>query len=464
MGNVPAKESGSRGNSYSSSPTTHSDLLAGRLGRRGISSNVFPTSLGDLKKSKKQEEKDKQRDQHYLNLIVNYTDNVDGGFLAPFGVYKSNLDYDTEIVRELIVNRLIAPFYTPLQDFDDSWTDEELILLLGQQPLHSIEAAFSEEEEDDVDNHKIHKSSNYYKRQEQKAKLKSLVYRIKDLQKEEESKFLEQKQKLKNGDTDASPDLPSKDLLLRLYRNASECPICFLYYPPNFNISRCCVQPICTECFVQIKRLDPHPPHDDSSNEPGSDELPHSLISEAANCPYCALPNFGVTYDHPKDLNTGVNGIKPSRYSAPFKSIPEGSALSSSPESDSGAPHVTAKLPRRTSIAADGPGVITTDMIRPDWEIKLNSARSKLARKAATASAIHASNLIMDDDECNDASRRRSTHNNSSRRRHTHSSSSRINPMEERMIEEALRLSLVDEEERKKKVELEERRKKLPST
>ena len=40
-----------------------------------------------------------------------------------------------------------------------------------------------------------------------------------------------------------------------------------LYYPKHLNISRCCLQPICSECFVQIKRLDPHPPHDDQSNQ-----------------------------------------------------------------------------------------------------------------------------------------------------------------------------------------------------
>lgn len=29
------------------------------------------------------------------------------------------------------------------------------------------------------------------------------------------------------------------------------------YYPPLINTSRCCDQPICTECFVQIKRAEP---------------------------------------------------------------------------------------------------------------------------------------------------------------------------------------------------------------
>src|SRR5205814_1664603 len=35
-----------------------------------------------------------------------------------------------------------------------------------------------------------------------------------------------------------------------LYKDATECPICFLYYPPYLNRTRCCDQPICSECFV----------------------------------------------------------------------------------------------------------------------------------------------------------------------------------------------------------------------
>ena len=41
----------------------------------------------------------------------------------------------------------------------------------------------------------------------------------------------------------------------------------------HLNISRCCLQPICSECFVQIKRLDPHPPHDDQSNQEAGNYL-----------------------------------------------------------------------------------------------------------------------------------------------------------------------------------------------
>ena len=45
-----------------------------------------------------------------MQLIVKFNESVDGGYLAPFGTYKSNLDYDCDIVRNLIINRKLSPF------------------------------------------------------------------------------------------------------------------------------------------------------------------------------------------------------------------------------------------------------------------------------------------------------------------------------------------------------------------
>ncbi|KAI3407043.2 SIP5 [Candida oxycetoniae] len=503
MGNVPAKESRSRSNSAvsdfhsggsantynTSASTTSSGNRGGRYLRNTANSGFIGAVAGgggsnsgghhhhyhqrtvssDLRKQKRQEEKDQKQLHHYSHLIVKHDENVDGGYLAPYGTYKSNLDFDVDIVRSLIINRELSPFFTPLQDFDDSWTDQELLILLSQLTLHALEepTELNEDfEEDDVDRHKIHKSNNYFKRQEEKAKLKSLISKMKEAQKDEENKFLEIKK-------NHGKQCFSKDLMLKLYRSPCECPICFLYYPPFLNVSRCCLQPICSECFVQIKRLDPHPPHDDPSNQQAG-EQPHSLISEPASCPYCAMPNFGVTYDPPPDIRTGINGIPPSEYKTVSLILEEegrGSSSSSNAnnnnltdgdEESMGSPSpgrtsISSPPPansmmtkvlkrkkgvRRGSIAADSPGVIAVDMIRPDWEINLNSARNKLARKAATASAIHASNLIIEGNSSN---------NDSSRVR----SNSGIGyaAVEQRMIEEAMRLSLIDEEERRKKAD-----------
>lgn len=425
MGNVPAKEGRSRSSTFSG---TGAEIVT-RSARRNT------TSSADVKKLlRKLEEKDRLREKHWRDLVVRLHENVDGGYLAPYGTYKSNLDFDTEVVRRLVINRQLAPFYTPLNDFDPTWTTEELLVILSQLPLHSIEDAYSdaELEEDDVDNHKIHKSNNYYRRQEQKRKLKHLMETAKQAQKEEETALLHQKMLLKQGGQ-VSSSLPSKDLLLRLYSDALECPICFLYYPSNLNISRCCLQPICTECFVQIKRLDPHPPHDDALNQSNGDSLPHTLISEPAHCPYCAMADFGVIYDPLSDLRTGINGkCSPGEYR-----MPEHSDAKSDVQS-------VKKRPRRKSMAATDPGIITVDNIRPDWEQKLISAKNKLARKAAAASAIHASNLILNGDDSQTSSQQ-------SRLRLRNSGGQTYNTIEERMIEEALRLSLLDEEERRRK-------------
>lgn len=459
MGNVPAKEGRSRSSTHSSgSSTLNVDSLGVRPGRRNTVSSVFSSTLIDNRKYRRHEEKDKQKEMHYLDLVVRFNENVDGGFLAPYGTYKSNLTYDTETIRRLIINRQLAPFYTPLQDFDQNWSDEELIILLSQLSLHSIETAYSDSEEDDMDDHRTHKSNNFFKRQEQKSKLISLINKIKDIQKAEENRFLEEKLKAKSGEANVSPDIPSKDLLLKLYRNASECPICFLYYPPHLNLSRCCLQPICTECFVQIKRLDPHPPHDDSSNQLGSDALPHTIISESATCPYCAMPDFGVTYNIPTDICTGISGNKPSSYALPFESIPEYSGNVPESPGKSKSNDLLSVKPvkqrRRSSVPADAPGVITIDMIRSDWEQKLISARNKLARKSATASAIHASNLLINQDQDNKSPRRRYSSGENGR-----GSSNHYKSVEERMVEEALRLSIQDEEERKRRAEIEEQKK-----
>ncbi|TYZ63365.1 hypothetical protein PybrP1_000649 [[Pythium] brassicae (nom. inval.)] len=55
-----------------------------------------------------------------------------------------------------------------------------------------------------------------------------------------------------------------------------ECPICFMYYPGNLNVSTCCKKPICSECYLQIKP-------------------PKKVIS----CPYCNRETFGIKYSAP---------------------------------------------------------------------------------------------------------------------------------------------------------------------
>ncbi|KAF1323393.1 hypothetical protein FI667_g10570, partial [Globisporangium splendens] len=55
-----------------------------------------------------------------------------------------------------------------------------------------------------------------------------------------------------------------------------ECPICFMYYPGNLNVSTCCKKPICSECFLQMKP-------------------PKKMIC----CPFCNRDTFGIKYTAP---------------------------------------------------------------------------------------------------------------------------------------------------------------------
>lgn len=192
-----------------------------------------------------------------------------------------------------------------------------------------------------------------------------------------------------------------------LYDGASECPICFLYYPPYLNRTRCCDNPICSECFVQIKRTDPHIPEQHTpptSPEPrpadttdGAAQDPDQLVSEAASCPYCQESDFGIIY-HPPPYRRGliyVNQQHPyaAQHHSPLSYTSVTSSNSSLPPSSPTSP--TSATRRKISYASTAPEVITTDRIRPDWSTKLAHARNQAARRAAAATALHTAAYLM---------------------------------------------------------------------
>ncbi|KAG8808224.1 SNF1-interacting protein, partial [Serendipita sp. 401] len=176
---------------------------------------------------------------------------VDQGFLTPHGIYTGPHDWNQHVVGHLILERRLAPFYRPLEDYDENW-DDEMILSNRRGPD-------TEADQPTSSSHDGHKHSKSHHRPKEHQKLNEA----------------------------------------QIYRGAVECPICFMYYPSNINRSRCCFQAICTECFVQIKRNEPTPTH---------------LVSEPACCPYCQQENFGVTYTPPpwrSGLLTDANAMRP---------------------------------------------------------------------------------------------------------------------------------------------------------
>lgn len=193
-----------------------------------------------------------------------------------------------------------------------------------------------------------------------------------------------------------------------LYKDASECPICFLYYPPYLNRTRCCDQAICSECFVQIKRPEPHPPEHADPTAPvfpiaetsSSMEMDPegSLVSEPAACPFCVQPEFGVTYDPPPFRRglTYVNQLSGHPLANAASAMSSSSSLGSFSGNNGGQTTPTTTTRRRTtSMSANSPAVITTDRVRPDWASKLSTARAHAARRSAAATALHTAAYLM---------------------------------------------------------------------
>lgn len=237
-----------------------------------------------------------------------------GGRLAPWGDYKYELDCDWGVVKSAMWKRRLAPFYTPLEE--DPGTDDvmEIEAVLKRRGLHAVVAdktTLWEQKDEDVDDHRIHMSSNSRKRRD----LKFIKMKAKDkawqLQKEQEAIF--QKGHVGKG-------------TLELYLNGEECPICFLYYPAKLNVTGCCHQRVCTECFVQMKRLPPHVSEGESD----------VLVSSPVRCPFCASEPFTVC----------------------FESTP-----------------------------------VSPDDIRPKWEAQMVATQKRRLRRAAAATLLHANSI-----------------------------------------------------------------------
>ncbi|KAK9332960.1 hypothetical protein V1520DRAFT_380672 [Lipomyces starkeyi] len=313
--------------------------------------------------------------RHALNL----DEQVDGGYLVTHGVYTGPQDFKARIVRQLQVERRLAPFFKGVEDYDDSWTDAQLIAAVRGQPIPPDEPA----------------ESSVPVQPTQRARSKSNV----------ESPTTAPGRRSRANTASSGSD--KKPMEATLYRGAIECPICFLYYPPYLNSTRCCDQPICSECFVQIKRADPHvPEHENESNQYDlRSSTPFGmieLISEPASCPYCTEPDFGVTYQ-PPPFRTGLSSSPGaalratlSRHSSSTASAASlNNSSTASVSSGTSQPGITATK-RRQTLPSSASEVVTTDRIRPDWALKLANANAHAARRAAAATALHSAAFLAD--------------------------------------------------------------------
>ncbi|CAG60227.1 uncharacterized protein GVI51_I00649 [Nakaseomyces glabratus] len=417
--------------------------LVGNILNGPTSSRNDPTgevSKKQLSAAKKRGTKEREllKEENAKKLVIKYNETVDGGYLAPHGCYSlDKMDYDSDIVRKLIIERKLAPFYIPLQDFDDSWTKDEVKKIVDALPLH---APFNEhvEEYEDVpvgdlnEPHFDYLIDKKLSKKEQK-KMHALIFKARlyrkrlRWQESENNAYLEEKLQNRDNDIPKNSFLPNDDLKYDLYAQGSECPICFLYLPMPLNYSKCCQQPICSECFVQIKRSEPHFPHDEvDPSQPQKDENekdPNLLISEPANCPYCATPNFSITYTPPTGRKVGIGGQAPNLYK-----------------------------PLGTAGNAPPTYTVSSDDIRPDWETKLNKERVRLARRSANATAIHVSNRLIGPQRTGSFANEDSPGvAGSTDSRSAGVANSTLEELEKQMIDEAIRLSLQDEKRKAKR-------------
>ncbi|KAH7077640.1 protein SIP5 [Paraphoma chrysanthemicola] len=446
---------------------------------------------------------------------------VDGGFLVTLGVYTGPEDFSKPTVRQVQIERRLAPFWKGLDDHEDTWTEHQLVAVVNGRPLPAPDEIPPEEpprtnnhlspawgprsSEPNLNNLTVPIGSRSLSQNSDRSGSLSPSHPAFSLpsptspiaSNSSSSPFFRGRAKtlasLATGSRNASQtEMAPQELSLPkdsyvngqrvevfLYKNAMECPICFMYYPPYLNKTRCCDQPICSECFVQIRRPDPHPPehHGDAENPPPEPQEEIQLVSEPAACPFCVQPEFGVTYE-PPPFRRGL--IYNQQGQTPLGSAT--SAMSSTSSLNS--PGVTSPGRRRaTSLAVTDKTVITTDMVRPDWAKKLSDAKAHALRRAAAATALHNAAYMMGNIQQHESrfalGRRRrnmfgtdspgSSGQGTPRRdregqlgeantdlfpgRGSSRRGNRIDDLEELMMMEAIRLSLAAEEERKRREE-----------
>jgi hypothetical protein len=62
-------------------------------------------------------------------------EHVDGGYLVTVGTYTGPEDFNKTIVRSLMIERRLAPFWKGLDDHNDSWTEAQLYAAARGLPI-----------------------------------------------------------------------------------------------------------------------------------------------------------------------------------------------------------------------------------------------------------------------------------------------------------------------------------------
>ncbi|KAI1166659.1 hypothetical protein F5B18DRAFT_26154 [Nemania serpens] len=453
-------------------------------------------------------------------------EHVDGGYLVTMGIYTAPEDFNKPAVRQLQIERRIAPFWRGLDDFKDTWAEHQIIAAArgleippaDQVPEHLVpqlrpphdppEASFS-----NLNNLTVPMGARTLSTSSDRntSNPGSVIPSPTSPAPPKVTSSLKQPKKalaaaLNLSRNNSQPDITPREISIPydpfvngqalevfLYKEGEECPLCLMYYPPHLNRTRCCCQLICSECFVQIKRPDPHFPdhHGDGpsteESQSNTEEQNERLVMEPARCPYCTQADFGVTYEPPPFRRGLTYGFPPSSLGAMSAAMSSTSSVNSS-LSPTAANSARPNRTRAQSLSANAPGVVTADRIRPDWASKLATALNHQRRRAAAADALHHAAFVMGNQESRTFFGRSSrfTRRPPGSQRGAESPGSSMNAhdgaddsppgheparspsaarsgshrerldaahLESLMMAEAIRLSLADEEERRKKAD-----------
>ncbi|OZJ05825.1 hypothetical protein BZG36_00923 [Bifiguratus adelaidae] len=327
---------------------------------------------------------------------------VDYGALEPNGVYPNSAhNYDTKVVRRYIAERKLAPFYRGLAEeptFVDGPNEQVAdasestpitpvtskpspstahlpahLAHLQPQPQRSISQPTTASLA--ATNHGAvpKKSSKLRPRSISSSGNRLAAAAV------EKAKGLRSPSMQDVRQPETTNNAPkARDVERLLYKDSVECPICFLYYPANINHSRCCDQPICTECFVEIHR-------------------PVDSPSTPASCPFCVEPNFGVVYQKPRwsmyKSRSRSSSVAGSTQMVSTTSVTSTSTAGTSngvspSTSNEDVGQAVDELPegRRKSFGHEHPEVVTIDHIRPNYREEI----LQHARRTSAAAAIPA--------------------------------------------------------------------------
>ncbi|RPA92619.1 hypothetical protein L873DRAFT_159152 [Choiromyces venosus 120613-1] len=406
---------GGTGGGYSGrGRSRHGDGLFGLSGRETRERDrEAEREARELRKAEREKERQKERERSLRE------ESVDGGFLVTQGVYTGVEDFKDKIVRQLIIERRLAPFFKGLSDHDSNWTDAQLVAAVNGLPIPSPSATPSIDDplqpptppkspdpSDSANNLTVpiasrSRSHSYTSETSNRSGTTTPTFSFGSRSRAKTVSISSPRSPTLTSTADPletndpSRIVDGRPVEAVLYKDAVECPICFLYYPPHLNKTRCCDQEICSECFVQIKRPDPHLPehHDDPNNPSSSNSSPDQLISEPATCPFCVEPEFGVIYSPPA-FRRGIQFVT----NITTATSSESNSTSSSPPPPAApiSPSLPPQSPcRRPALSVTSPEVVTTDRIRPDWSQKLATARAHAARRAAAATALHTAAYLM---------------------------------------------------------------------